>query len=193
MSNLFNVIFILVLFYLFLLLGKFVILLIMLIQGSIGIDYFASCMDIFNPDTWTNFDVWNFNDISSLILNVLVIFFVCIILAAIIFKWNVFSFRTSKDKYQKENYSSFQNHFERKRAAYRMQYDDNGKITRKTLECFFDWLFLPTVTLQNRLMAEYNRPMYEYWNRQKLHKIPKTAVVESLNVNLNTKENKRWN
>ena len=182
MSVLSNVLILGLALWLILVIGKFIILFILLLQSVITADQMMVSMDMLSLDTWFNFDIWGYNNITSLIRNVIVVFFVIAFLSTIVFRQNILSLRMPKDKYQKDNYTSFQNRFERKRALYRVQYDDKGNVTRLTLECFFDWLFRPTVALQNAIMAEYNRPVYEYWNFQKLHAIPKTKPIETLKI-----------
>ena len=164
-----NLIILLIALWIILLLGKYIIYFVYFLNGSMTFDQMTSYLDVTDPSTWFNFDIYGFSGVTSVILNTIIVFFVIAFLALLLFRQNLFSIRRPKDAYQRKNFTSFQNHFERKRASYRLQYNDKGEITRWTLECFFDWLFRPTLRLQNAIMAEYNRPLPEYWNLQKLH------------------------
>ena len=54
-----------------------------------------------------------------------------------------------KSKYDKKSYRHLMSRAKRKRGTIRVQYTDEGKITEKTLEWYFDYLKLPLTKLQN--------------------------------------------
>lgn len=76
-----------------------------------------------------------------------------------------------KPRYAKTNYHHLQNMMERKRGLFRMQYDDAGKLTDKTLEFFLEKLFYPLYKLQNKIMMHYHSPLYKYWNLREHKKV----------------------
>lgn len=95
----------------------------------------------------------------------------CVLLLLVL----LFSAATSKkrkSKYEKENYSKLLTKFQRKRGTVRVQYDDNGKITRDTLECWYDDLMKPITRLQNKICFHFHLPERKKWN----------TVVDNKNV-----------
>ena len=69
-----------------------------------------------------------------------------------------------KSKYEKKSYSKLLTRWQRKRGTVRIQYDDHGKITRKTLECMYDRLMLPITRYQNKICLYYLLPENKRWN-----------------------------
>lgn len=72
--------------------------------------------------------------------------------------------RWSKSKYEKSSYARFLKKFERVRGTQRIQYDDNGDITRDTFEVFMEKLFHPIVKFHNDICETYHFPAPKIWN-----------------------------
>lgn len=164
-----------------LLLGDWLIMFVNMLQtGSTEqiVDYFSnfSFWDLFN------FPSWDMSALGSTIKTIIIVFFVIVFLVLLVMRENLFAIKPFMDKYQRESYTTFQNHFERKRALYRVMYNDKGGIFRGGLEGIYDRIFDPVLKFQNKVMSYYNRPIYEFWNRQVEHKIPKSKPIDSLIV-----------
>ncbi len=99
-----------------------------------------------------------YNNINLLICFTL---FICILIS------NLFEYYTIKSKYQKNNYSRLLTKFQRKRGTVRVQFDDNGKITRNTIECEFDDLMQPITSFQNKICNHLMLPNNYKWNTPK--------------------------
>lgn len=75
--------------------------------------------------------------------------------------WGIFK---AKSQYEKTNYVKLLTTFQRKRGTVRVQYDKDGKITRKTLECNYDQLMKPITKKQNALCGHFFKPEPSKWN-----------------------------
>ncbi len=92
---------------------------------------------------------------------------VLIMLSILLFIWMLIKdigIQKSKSKYEKKSYNKLLTRYQRKRGTVRVQYDDNGNITRNTLECFYDNLMKPITRLQNKICFHYHLPESKRWN-----------------------------
>ena len=88
---------------------------------------------------------------------------ICIIFFILLLSKDVF-FKTGKSKYEKNSYGKLLTRFQRKRGSVRTQYDDQGLITRNTLECLYDDLMKPITQFQNKLCIHFHLPERKKWN-----------------------------
>ena len=76
-----------------------------------------------------------------------------------------------RNKYERQNYNKLLNHLQRMRGTQRVQYDDNGEITRFTFEVFAERLFQPIVFLQNKLAEQRHWAPNRVWNSIRKYKV----------------------
>ncbi|MFV0380751.1 MAG: type IV secretory system conjugative DNA transfer family protein [Breznakia sp.] len=69
-----------------------------------------------------------------------------------------------KPKYGNESNPKLLTRFQRKRGSIRTQYDRNGQVTRRTLECAFDEFVRGITGLQNKIANQYFWPERRKWN-----------------------------
>ena len=137
---------------------------------------------------WENYinplgiDPWFSNDLLRSIMEFLLFLFIALAVIVLVFRINLFELRPRLSKQERDNYTNWQGHFERKRGLYRVMYNDKGDVEMGVIEAWYDRFFDELIALQNKIVAEYNRPIYEYWNRQVDHTIPITGKSESLDV-----------
>lgn len=98
------------------------------------------------------------------------IMFVIKVICLIVFAWMLLKdlgINKAKSLYEKTSYSKLLHNYQRKRGTVRVQYNDNGLITRDTLECYYDNLMLPLTRLQNKFCSLYHLPERKKWNTVK--------------------------
>ena len=174
-----SLIFLLVIFFLIFWGGARIGELIYIFQNAIPFTEWKYYIDPLNI-----MDVWNVNDFSKSIFQFLILLFIFLLVLVLVFRIRLFSSRTRLSKTKRENYTSWQNHLERRRALYRIMWNDKGQIETGVLERWYDSFFKDLIEKHNAILAEYNRPVYEYWNEQKEFKIPITEKISSLEVNV---------
>lgn len=89
------------------------------------------------------------------------------IISLLVFVWMLLKdigINKAKSQYEKTNYSKLLKTYQRKRGTIRIQYDNEGNITRSTFECYYDQLLRPITRLQNKICNHYHLPENKKWN-----------------------------
>lgn len=135
--------------------------------------------------------VWDKSEFSRTILMYIVMIFILFLIFVIVFRIRLLDLRPRLSKSKRSNYTSWQNHLERRRALYRIMWNDRGQIETGVIERWYDAFFKDLIKKHNAIFSEYNRPIYELWNEQKEFNIPRSDKIDALNVNKEAEEDDR--